>query len=168
MFSPYLGFQERDILGVFKVSVATSSGTAMQRDTTDTSPRVPSTYANSLGSVTAASILSSNGNKEIGWLLQPVSTAGPSLLSILSSVYDESVPALSTAAVVASKPGCHIATDQYVASSTGSITTSTALDTTLGIASGMLRTVQGGDATRATFQGFVVQRRITCVLAMIL
>lgn len=180
MFSPYLGFTERDIYGVFKIILtnwsgsptSASSGLALQQDSTnDTSPLTPSTYANSLGSLIPATIVTSGApSHETGWLLQPANLTGPSILSLLSTVYDESIASGSTAAVVRSTQGALIATDQYVASSTGAITFggSVALDAYIGLASGMPRVAQSGDVNRLQFKGSVVQRQTTCALFQIL
>jgi hypothetical protein len=159
MLSPLLGFTERDIVGVFKVASASASGLAMIQDSlTDTSPLSPSPYANSFGSLVAASI--TTALPEDGYLLQPVTTTGPSVFSILASIYDESVAAGTTAALLLRKSGGFIATDQYVSGSgTGAITVgSTSLNTICGIASGQFRIKQSGDTARAIFKGQVTQR----------
>lgn len=170
MFSPYLGFMERDIVGTYKVSSAAASGLAMMLNVSDTSPNTPGVYANSLGSVVPASITTTASNKEIGWLLQPVTTSGPSILSLISSVYDESVAAGQTAAICLSKSNAIIATDQYVtttADATYGINPLTAtLNAPCGIVSGQprLKDATANDAERLLFVGAVYQRQILCGL----
>lgn len=178
MFSPYLGFDERDIYGVHKINLAhwtgtpatASSGLALMQDATNDGALVPSTYANSIGSLIPATVVTASApSRETGWLLQPVSTSGPSLLSLLSTVYDESIASGGTAAVCKSVSGAYIATDQY-ATGTGAITFAgtVALDAELGIAAGMPRVLQTGDAIRLAYKGSVYQRQIQCLLAQII
>lgn len=161
MLSPFLGFTERDIIGVYAVAAATASGVVVSQDATDTSPLSPTPYGNQFGHVVAASITTSPaGQRELGFLLQPVTTSGPTLLSILAQVYDESIPAGAVAAVLFAKTGCQVATDQYLASGTGKIAFdgSVALGTACGINAGLYRVTQAGDANRALFMGAVNQR----------
>lgn len=161
MLSPFLGFTERDIIGVYAVNSATASGVIVSLDATNSAPLNPTPYGNQFGDVVAASITTSPaGQRELGFLLQPVTTNGPSLLSILAQVYDESIPAGAVAAVLFAKTGNQVATDQYVASGTGAISFSgsTALNTPCGIASGLYRVAQAGDVNRALFMGAVNQR----------
>jgi hypothetical protein len=161
MFTPILGFDERAIVGVYKVASVASSGLAMMALASDTTPLTPSPYGNSYGTVQPATITTAGVLRETGWLLQPVTASGPSVFSILASIYDESVPAGTVAGVVLSKSGCQIATDQY-ATGTGAITFagSVALDATCGINAGQPRTLQTGDVARLLFKGQVVQRTL--------
>lgn len=161
MLTPFLGFDERAIVGVHKIAVASSSGIALMQATTDATPLTPSPYGNSYGTLTAATILTAGPVRETGFLLQPVTATGPSVFSILASIYDESVAAGTIAAVLLSKSGAMIATDQY-STGTGAITFagSVALDAACGYNAGLVRTVQAGDATRAIFKGQVVQRTL--------
>lgn len=160
MLSPFLGYTERDIVGVYSVASATASGVAVVADSSGTAPLSPTPYGNQYGAVVAASITAA-GTRELGFLLQPVTTSGPSLLSILAQVYDESIPAGAVAAVLLSKSGAQIATDQFATgTATGAILFdgSVAIDAVCGIASGLFRVKQGGDIARAQFLGAVNQR----------
>lgn len=160
MLSPFLGFVQSDIVGVFKAGAVMASGLALMLDTTDASPLTPSFYGNSFGTVKAANITTAGVIRETGFLLQPVTTSGPSVFSVLASIYDESVAAGTNAAVLLSKSGAFIASDQYLASGTGAIKFdgTVALETACGINAGMVRTVQAGDASRLVFKGQVTQR----------
>lgn len=178
MFSPYLGFMERDIYGVHKIILSNwsgspssaSSGLALMQDAANDGALTPSTYANSIGSLIPATVVTaSKPAKETGWLLQPASTTGPSLLSLLSTIYDESISSGSTAAVCKSVAGAYIATDQY-STTTGAITFAgaVALDAYIGINAGQPRVLQAGDAQRLQYKGSVFQRQIQCALLQII
>jgi hypothetical protein len=163
MLSPYQGFEGRSITGVYKIAAAAFSGLALVAQTSDASPLTPSPYGNSLGTLVPGSVTTGGIQRETGWLLQPVTTSGPTVLEVLSSVYDESVAAGQIASVLLSLSGCQVATDQYVTgSATGAISFGggVALDTACGIASGQPRVAQGGDVKRLLFKGQVVQRTI--------
>ena len=170
MLALLAGWMEKDIFGSFKVAAATSSGLAMKIDSSDATPLSPSPYGNSFGSLVVASpgqtftqsgttpfaVTAVQTDRELGWLLQPVSTNGPALLNILAEVYDESVAAGGTAALALSRAGSLIATDQLGASIVfdGSVT----LGTICGINAGKPRVLVAGDAPRLKFMGKVVQR----------
>ena len=153
-------------MGVFRFSAVTASGIAVSIDNSqNTGPLNPSPYANSFGYATAASITTA-GSKELGYVLQPVSANGPALLSILSQVYDESVPVGATAAVLPPKAGALIGTDQYDTSVKFDGTL--ALGALLGIAAGIIRSKQAGDVARLQFMGKVVQRTLPLATMQIL
>lgn len=175
MLAPLQGWLDREVVGVFKVAVAMASGLAVVIDNSaNTAPLNPSPYANSFGQVKAASpaqTITQSGTtpfavtavvdaRETGWLLQPVTASGPSLLSVLSQVYDESVAAGGTAAVLPSKAGALIGTDQYVTAGGAAIKFdgTVALGAICGINNGQPRLVQAGDAGRLQFMGKVSQR----------
>lgn len=165
MLSPFLGFVQSDIVGVFKAGAVMASGLALMLDTTDASPLTPSFYGNSFGTVKAATLTATSGPaRETGFLLQPVSTNGPSVFSVLASIYDESVAAGTNAAVLLSKSGAMIATDQYATgAATGAIKFdgTVALETACGINAGMARVAQTtapADTVRLVFKGQVTQR----------
>lgn len=165
MLSPYLGFEGRDITGVYRITVASASGLALTALASDTRPLTPSPYGNSLGSLTAGSVTTAGVVRETGWLLQPVTATGPSVFSVLSSVYDESIAAGQIASVLLSKSGAQVATDQYVAAGgagAGQILFdgTVALDKTCGIFNGQPRVLQTGDVARLLFKGQVVQRTL--------
>lgn len=166
MLSPFLGLNERDILGVYAVAAAMNAGLAVGLSGADTTPLTPTPYGNSFGTVAAVSCTTTNNLKETGWLLQPVSASGPSIFNFLASIYDESVAAGAIASVVASKAGAQIATDQYLASGTGHIAFdgSVILDTACGIAAGQPRVTQAGDLNRLSFKGQVSQRLTACAI----
>jgi hypothetical protein len=162
MFSPLHGFLERESVGLFTVAAAMNSGLAVDINASDTTPFTnASPYGSVYGTaVTYSGTTASNNTRELGWLLTPVSTNGPSLLNILTQVYDESVAAGGTAVVVMSKAGALIATDQFVASGGTAIKLdgTQAPGTIAGIASGQPRLLQGGDVARLKLIGAVVQR----------
>jgi len=176
VLSPLAGFQEREILGVYKVAAAMASGLAVGIDSTNTAPLNPSPYGNSFGSVTVASpvitvtqsgttpfaVSGISETREIGYLLQPVTTSGPSILSVLSQVYDESVAAGNTAAVLLAKSGGLIATDQYLTTTGNAIKFdgSVTLGVACSIVNGITQLQSGLQATRSTFQGKIVQRNL--------
>jgi hypothetical protein len=175
MLSPLAGFIEREILGIFKVNAAMASGIAVGIDATDTTPLSPSPYGNSFGSVVAASpVVSGTADtgtgaltalklgREIGYLLQPVTATGPSILSVLSQVYDESIAEGNTAAVLLAKAGAMIATDQFQTSGAQAIKFdgTVALGTACSIVSGVTQVQTGLQATRSIFLGKIVQRRL--------
>jgi hypothetical protein len=176
MLSPLAGFQEREILGVFKVATAMASGLAVGIDSTNTAPLNPSPYGNSFGSVVVASpavtftqsgttpfaVSSISHTREIGYLLQPVTTNGPSLLSVLSQVYDESVAAGNTAAVLLAKAGGIIATDQYLTTTGQAIKFdgSVSLGAVCSIVNGVTQLQTGAQASRSIFLGKIVQRNL--------
>lgn len=166
MLSPFLGFTERDIVGTYVAGAAMNSGLAVVLSTSDTSPLTPNAYGNSFGTLALATCTTTNNLPEMGWVLQPVTTSGPSIFNLLSSIYDESVPVGANPAVVLSKPRAQVATDQYLATGTGHIAFdgSVALDTVCGIASGQPRVLQTGDLQRLIFKGQVVQRQIPCAI----
>lgn len=177
------GFAEKDISGTYTVAAATASGLAMSLDASNTAPNNPTPYGNSYGSVIAASpalTITQSGttpfavtnvvaDRELGWLLQPASSSGPTLLNILTQVYDESVAAGNTCALALSKAGNIIGSDQY-STGTGAITPgTTALNTICGINAGQPRVQQAGDAARLKYQGKMVTRgNITLALFQIL
>ncbi len=169
MLSPLIGFTDREILGVYTVNAAAQSGLALGSVVGDLSVNSPSPYGNSFGSVAPVSCTTAGTLRETGWLLQPVTLTGPSVFSVLASIYDESVAAGQTAAMVASVSGKTIATDQYVASGTGAINLSTvAPDTIVGIFNGQPRLLQSGDQPRLQYKGQVLQRTIPCAMFLIL
>ncbi len=161
MFSPLHGFLERESVGLFKVAAATNAGLAMDINGSDTSPFTASnSYAASYGTiVTASCTTAGNNTRELGWLLTPVTTSGPSLLNVLTKVDDESVAAGNVAVIYLSKAGALIATDQF-STGTGIIHTdgTTAPGTICGIAAGQPRVLQSGDEPRLKLLGLVVQR----------
>lgn len=163
MLTPYLGLEGRDILGVYKIAAAANSGLALQMVTSDATPLTPSPYGRQSGTLGPATVTTASGKKETGWLLQPVTPTGPSVFSVLASIYDESVAVGQVAAVVASRQGTQIATDQYVAaggSAAGQIVFdgTVALDELCGIYQGQPRVLQTGDLARLQFKGQVIQR----------
>jgi hypothetical protein len=174
MLSPLHGYLERESVGLFKVASATNSGLAMDISASDTSPMTLTTYGENYGTAVPATLTYSftqsgttpfavtgiSASRELGWLLQPVSASGPSLLNILVQVYDESVAAGQIAVLVMSKAGALIATDQYLASGTGHIDFTQAPGTICGIASGQPRILQAGDVPRLKLLGAVSQRGI--------
>lgn len=181
MLAPLQGWLDREVLGVFRVAAATASGVAMQIDNSqNTGPLNPSPYANSFGYAVAASpsqtitqsgttpfaVTSVVNQMELGYLLQPVSANGPALLSILSQVYDESVPAGATAAILPPKQGAFIGTDQFGTSVKFDGTV--ALGTVCGINAGQVRVLVAGDAPRLKFMGKVVQRTLSLATFQIL
>jgi hypothetical protein len=134
-------------------------------NTADASPLTPSPYGNSLGTLAPATITTAGVLRETAWLLQPVTVTGPTVLEVLSSVYDESVAAGQIASCVLSLSGAQVATDQYVATGgTGAgqilFNGSVAQDATCGIHAGQPRVLQTGDAPRLIFKGQVVQRTL--------
>lgn len=169
MLSPLIGFADREVVGIYKVAAPAQSGLAMGSIVGDTSPLTPSPYGNSFGSIYPVSVTTAGVLRETGWLLQPVTATGPSVFSVIASIYDESVAQGQTAAVVASVSGKTIATDQYVASGSGAITVgTTAIETICGIYQGQPRILQGGDQPRLIFKGQTVQNRIPCGMFLIL
>lgn len=171
MLSPFMGFEGREICGVFTVGAPAQSGLAMVLSAGDTTPLNPNPYGANFGTVVPASIITASGPyKETGYLLQPVTQDGPSIFSILASIYDESVAQGQTAALVLPVAGKFIATDQYLLSGTGAIAFdgSVAVGTTCGIASGQWRTLQTGDVPRAVFYGEVVQNDVPCAVFQII
>ena len=170
MLSPFLGFEARDFVGTYVVAAAAASGLAMSLSGTDTTPLSPTPYGNSFGTLVPATCTTTNNLQETAWLLQPVTTTGPSVFNLLSSIYDESVMVGSVASVVLSRKGCQIATDQYLASGTGQIKFdgTVTLETECGIASGQPRVAQAGDLNRLQFKGQVVQRNVPCAIFQIL
>lgn len=171
MLSPFAGFEGREIFGAFTVANPTQSGLAVAISSTinASAPLNPNPYGNFYGTLVPASVTTSGLYKEQGWLLQPVSQTGPSILSILASIYDESVAVGQTAAVVLPVGGKLIATDQYLPSGTGAIVFdgSVTLGTTCGIANGQPRVLQSGDVPRLVFLGKVVQRTVPCAIFQI-
>lgn len=165
MLAPLQGWLDREVMGVFRVATAMASGIVVSIDNSQNSgPLNPTPYSNSFGFATAATIANTNaGAKELGYVLQPVSTNGPSLLSILSQVYDESVPANATTAILPPKQGALIGTDQYpTGASTGAIKFdgTVALGALCGVNAGLIRVAQAGDQQRFQFMGKVVQRTL--------
>jgi len=163
MLAPLQGWLDREVMGVFRVATAMASGVAVSIDNSqNTGPLNPSPYSNSFGFAVAATIASASaGSKELGYVLQPVTTNGPALLSILSQVYDESVPANATTAILPPKQGALIGTDQYVTGAgTGAIKFdgTVALGALCGINAGLVRVKQAADEPRLQFMGKVVQR----------
>jgi hypothetical protein len=160
MLTPYLGFEARHIAGVYISTVAAASGLAMAIDPSYTAPLTPTPYGRQMGRLTVASCTNSNNLHETGWLLQPVTATGPSVFSVLASIYDESVAVNQVCAIVLSASNCQVATDQYVASGTGAILFdgSVALDSDVAIHNGQPRVPQSGDLPRLQFKGQVVQR----------
>ena len=166
MLSPLLGWNDREVIGIHKVNSVTAAGVAVQINSATLGPITgTSPYATVFGDVIPASITVQN-DRELGYLLQPVSATGPALLSILSQIYDESVPAGATAAILPSKAGAYIASDQFV-NTGGSAAGQILLDGTVtpgtlcGIANGLFRTKLAGDIARVKFLGKVVQRQNT-------
>lgn len=163
MLAPLSGWVDREVYGVFKVATATAAGLAVQIDATNTAPLSVSLYGNSFGSVVPASIVNA-GDMELGYLLQPVTATGPTLLNVLSQVYDESIAAGGTAAILPPKQGALIGTDQFATgAATGAIKfdNTVTLGTLCGIASGTIRVKQAGDVARLKFLGQVAQRNLT-------
>lgn len=183
-FSPLHGFLEREHMGMFPVKTALASGLAVEIDNTNTAPLSGGVYGAVYGNVVAATptqTITQSGTtpfavtgvvngRELGWLMQPVTTSGPSLLNVLTQVYDESVAVNSNPVVCLSKTGALIATDEYVASGTGAVKFdgTTAIATICGINAGQPRVLQAGDAPRLKFLGKVVQRNLTCAAFQIL
>ena len=164
MFSPLHSFLEREHMGMYKVNFATPSGIAVDVDPTNTAVLAGSVYGAVYGNVVAYSgTTASNNTRELGWLLQPVTATGPSLLNVLTQVYDESVAEGQTAVVCMSKAGALIATDQFVTTGTGAIKfdTSVAAGTICGINAGVVRTLQAGDVPRLKFLGKITQRNLS-------
>lgn len=164
MFSPLHSFIEREHMGMYKVNFSTPSGIAVDIDPSNTAPLAGSVYGAIYGNVVAyTGTTASNNTRELGWLLQPVTATGPSLLNVLTMVYDESVAQGQTAVVCMSKAGALIATDQFVTSGTGQILFSgaTALGTICGINAGVVRTLQTGDVPRLKFLGKITQRNLS-------
>lgn len=183
MFSPLHGFLEREHMGMFSVNTALASGLAVEIDTTNNNPLSGSIYGAVYGNVVAASpaqTITQSGTtpfavtnvvngRELGWLMQPVTASGPSLLNVLTQVYDESVAVKSNPVVCLSKTGALIATDQFVASGTGQITFANGtVGSICGINAGQPRIQQAGDAPRLKLLGKVVQRGLTCAAFQIL
>lgn len=165
MFSPLHGFLEREQMGMFAVNTALASGLAVDIDTTNTAPLTGSIYGPVYANVVTATLTTASNNlREIGWLMQPVTASGPSLLNVLTQIYDESVKQGSVAVVVMPKAGALIATDQFLATGTGKIAFdgTVAPGTVCGIAAGQPRVLQAGDQPRLKFLGKVVQRAAAC------
>jgi hypothetical protein len=165
MLTPFIGFHEREIIGVYVVGAPANSGLGMTLSTADATPIVATPYGNSFGTIVPATTNTAASGvgatfREQGYLLQPVTASGPSVFSILSSIYDESVPEGEVAGVVSPKAGAQIATDQYVASGSGAILFdgSVALLTQCSLNAGMVRTNQTNDVSRLLFLGQTVQR----------
>lgn len=169
MLTPFLGFEGRAIAGVFTVNAAAQSGLAMSV-AGDNSSNTTGVYGNNFGSVSPATIITSGTIRETGYLLQPVTATGPSIFSVLASIYDESVAAGTVASIVLSQSGNIIATDQYVASGTGAIAfAGTVLPgAALGLINGQPRVLQSGDVARGIFMGQVLQRTIPCLVMQII
>jgi hypothetical protein len=168
MFSPLHGYLEREFMGMYQVNFATPAGIAVTLDSTNTAPLSGSIYGATYGDVVAATTNTGASTvgyttRELGWLLQPVTASGPSLLNILVQVYDESIPQGATAVVCMSKTGALIATDQYETSGGQAIKFdgTVALNTACSINAGLVRTVTTDDITRLLFQGKIVQRNLT-------
>lgn len=171
MFTPFLGFSHKDIIGTFAVNSAMQSGLAVIQNSGATQALTSGVYGNNFGDVVAATITSTGNLRELGWLLQPVTATGPSVFSVLASIYDESIAAGQNPAVILSKSGAIIATDQYVAGSgTGAIKFdgTVALGTACGLNGGQPRVAQSGDVDRLIFMGQVLQRNITCAIFSII
>lgn len=161
MFSPLQGYTEREKFGMFAVHTALASGLAVEPDSGSTASMTPSPYGPIFGNVVVANCVTASGTlRELGWLEQPVTTSGPSLLQILGQIYNESVPIDANAVIVQSKAGAMIATDQLDATILfdGSLTPGTPC----GIHDGKPRTVQTGDAPRLRLLGQVTQRGVAC------
>ena len=183
MLSPLAGWVDRELLGVFTVATALPSGTAVDISSADTSPLTPSPYGNSFGTVVAATsseafvqsgttpfaVTDVGLGRPLGWLLQPVNSTGPSLLEIMTQVYDENILQGGTAAVLPAKAGAFIATDQF-SSGTGAVKFdgTVPLGTQLGVNAGLLRVRQAGDTPIGKFVGQVVQRNTACAAFQIL
>lgn len=167
MLSPFIGFNERDLTGIYSIAVPMNSGLAVIQDSTDATPLTPSPYGNFFGRAVAASCLAANNLTETGWVMQPVTATGPSVFSLLSSIYDESIAAGAVASVLLSKKKAQIATDQYV---TGAGAGAIKFDGTVprlslcGIANGQPRVAQAGDSNRLVFLGQVTQRNTPCAI----
>jgi hypothetical protein len=91
MFSPLHGYLEREFMGMYQVNFATPAGIAVTLDSTNTAPLSGSIYGATYGDVVAASTNTSATTvgfttRELGWLLQPVTASGPSLLNIQCSI----------------------------------------------------------------------------------
>lgn len=164
MFSPLHSFLEREHMGMYKVNFSTPSGIAVDIDPTNSAVLAGSVYGAIYGNVVAyTGTTASNNTRELGWLLQPVTATGPSLLNVLTQVYDESVAQGQTAVVCMSKAGALIATDQYLATGTGAIKFdgTVAAGTICGISAGAPRALQAGDVPRLKFLGKITQRNLS-------
>lgn len=180
MFSPLHGYLEREHVGMFAVNTALASGLAVEIDPSNTAPLSGGVYGAVYGNVVVASpgqtitqsgttpfaVTAVSSTRELGWLMQPVTSTGPSLLNILSQTYDESLKQGSNPVVVMSKAGAFICTDQLDASIVFNGTVN--LGTVCGIHNGQPRVLVAGDAPRLKFLGKVVQRSLTCAAFQIL
>jgi hypothetical protein len=165
MFSPLHGFLERELMGMFKVNFSTPAGIAVDVDPTNTAPLSGSVYGAIHSNVVAyTGTTASNNLRELGWILQPVTATGPSILNIMTMVYDESVAQGQTCVVVPSKAGALIATDQYLTSGTGFIDFSGSHGVPgaiCGINAGVVRLLQTGDVPRLKLLGKFTQRNLS-------
>jgi len=171
MFSPFLGFNHKEIVGTFAINTAAQSGLAVYQNSGNATALSSGLYGNNFGDVVPATVTTTGTIRELGWLLQPATATGPSVFSVLASIYDESIAAGQNAAVVLSKSGCIIATDQFVSGSgTGAIKFdgTVAINTACGLINGQPRVTQTGDVNRLLFMGQVLQRNITCAVFQII
>ena len=137
-FAPLHSFDERELVNEYVCGVVAPNGTILTRDTTDLS--VVGVGNRPAGRVTNGSI-SVAGDREIGFLMYPVTETGVTFFNQVTGTLDYSSAAETPCSILLSHPGMQIATSAFATSGTGALTVgqssgNTSPDTLLGVVDG--------------------------------